>query len=171
MNKALRITLTLLALTLLSCTPEPEPIRYGEATCAQCKMMIMDQKFGAEIVTQKGKTYMFDSIECMIGFYQSNSIEKTAIHSLWITPYNEPGKLIDATKAYYLISENLPSPMGKFLSGYETREAAAGLQSERGGQIYSWDELLLLFDNKTGASSGLKPATSCCGNEMAAASY
>ena len=156
MKKALRNILILLSLGLLSCTPEPQPIRYGESTCAQCKMMIMDHKFGAEIVTQKGKTYIFDSIECLIAFYHSNIIEQTAIHSMWMTPYNEPGKLINATKGYYLISEDIPSPMGKFLSGYETREAAAKMQSERGGQIYSWEELILLFDNKTGASSGLK---------------
>ena len=143
MKKALRNILILLSLGLLSCTPEPQPTSRSRMFCV-------------EIVTQKGKTYIFDSIECLIAFYHSNIIEQTAIHSMWMTPYNEPGKLINATKGYYLISENIPSPMGKFLSGYETREAAAKMQSERGGQIYSWEELILLFDNKTGASSGLK---------------
>jgi copper chaperone NosL len=53
---------------LIACNPERKPIQYGEDKCAFCRMSIVDQRFGGEIVTQKGKVYMFDAVECMVNY-------------------------------------------------------------------------------------------------------
>jgi len=60
---------------LLSCSTGSQPINYGKDNCDFCKMTIMDQKFGTEIVTKKGKIYKFDSDECMRNFYNKNISE------------------------------------------------------------------------------------------------
>ena len=39
----------------LSCATGPEPIRFGKDNCHSCKMTLTDKRFGAEIVTKKGK--------------------------------------------------------------------------------------------------------------------
>jgi copper chaperone NosL len=49
--------------------------------------------------------------------------------------------LIDATQATFIISDNIPSPMGAFLSALTTREEAEKLKTEKGGTLYSWTEL------------------------------
>ncbi len=59
------ITLTLL---ISSCGSKPEPINYGHDECEFCRMQISDNRYGAELVTDKGKVYKFDSIECLIEF-------------------------------------------------------------------------------------------------------
>ena len=57
-----------LLLLVFSCNVSPKPIDYGSDGCHFCKMTIVDKVHAAEIVTKKGKVYMFDATECMINF-------------------------------------------------------------------------------------------------------
>ena len=59
--------------------------------------------------------------------------------------YTEPEALIDATKATFLISENIPSPMGAFLSAFKNKSDAQKFQAEKGGVLYTWETLLVTF--------------------------
>ena len=52
-----------------ACSKGHQPINYGEDECEFCKMMVMDKRYGAELVTDKGKIYFFDSIECLAVSY------------------------------------------------------------------------------------------------------
>ena len=61
--------------------------------------------------------------------------------------YTEPEALIDATKATFLISENIPSPMGAFLSAFKTEAEAQKFQSEQGGRLFNWNQLLAHLNN------------------------
>ena len=46
---------------LISCgKKEAEPIKLNSDGCEFCKMKISDGKFGAEIITAKGRIYKFD---------------------------------------------------------------------------------------------------------------
>jgi copper chaperone NosL len=62
-----------------------------------------------------------------------------------MTDYSTPGKLVDAVSAHYLISENLPSPMGANLTGFADLDSAKKTQELRGGTLYTWEELKKLF--------------------------
>lgn len=128
-------------LTLCSCNVSPQAIDYGHDGCYFCKMTIVDKIHAAEIVTKKGKVYKFDSAECMVHFL--NEFKDASAIKLYLTNYyNEPEVLIDATKATFLISENIPSPMGAFLSAFKNKEEAERLKSEKGGTTYTWNEIL-----------------------------
>ncbi len=129
--------------TLSSCSTEPVPIEYGKDACHFCKMNIVDKQHAAEIVTQKGKPFKYDAVECMMR--EIKVIKESEIAIYLITDYTSPGKLVDATKATYLISENIPSPMGANLSGFENKEDAERTFEEKGGTLYSWEELKELF--------------------------
>ncbi|MBT8273647.1 MAG: nitrous oxide reductase accessory protein NosL [Bacteroidia bacterium] len=135
---------TLIAFAILfiyaSCTVGPQPIQYGEDSCYYCQMTIVDKVHAAEIVTSKGKAYKFDAIECMVNFRKDFDTSEIALYLN--TSFSEPGKLIDATNSTFLISENIPSPMGAFLSAFKSRGEALKTQSEKGGQLYSWEDLL-----------------------------
>lgn len=130
-----------LFIILTSCSPKPEPIEYGHDDCEYCKMTIMDPKFGAEVVTEKGKVYKFDAIECMLDYMYDDDFRKDKISLYLINTFNNPGELFDATGAYYLVSENLPSPMGQYLSGYEDKQSAVEMHNEKGGKIYDWKSI------------------------------
>ena len=129
-----------IALSAVSCTPSPKPIAFGSDACHYCKMTIVDQQHAAEVVTAKGKAFQFDAIECMVNYLGTQNEEEYAF--LLVTDYEKPAELIPAEPSYYLISPNIPSPMGAYLSAFETQERARAVQSEKGGEIFDWKGLL-----------------------------
>ena len=126
-----------------SCNVSPKPIDYGSDGCHFCKMTIVDKVHAAEVVTKKGKVYKFDATECMINFM--DEFDTSEIELYLSNNYTEPELLIDATQATFLISENIPSPMGAFLSAFKNKADAEKFQAEKGGDLYSWDTLLEKF--------------------------
>ncbi|MBU2922546.1 nitrous oxide reductase accessory protein NosL [Winogradskyella psychrotolerans] len=132
-----------LLLLFLSCNVGPKPINYGSDSCQFCTMTIVDKVHAAEIVTQKGKVYKFDATECMINFIKD--FDATEIQLYLSNNYTEPEVLIDATKATFLISEQIPSPMGAFLSAFKNKSDAEKFQADKGGQLYTWETLLAKF--------------------------
>ncbi len=124
---------------LASCQPSPKPIEYGSDMCDFCKMTIVDQQHAAEAVTSKGKVFKFDAIECLANYMEENGGEYAF---LLVNDYHAPKELIDAKTSYYLISKNLPSPMGAFLTGFSSKSAATEMQQAKGGEIFEWQRLL-----------------------------
>jgi len=124
---------------MASCNVGPQPIEFGEDGCHYCTMTIVDRLHASELVTSKGKVYKFDAIECMINYMKDHA--NTAYKHAVISDFNEPGVLVDAKNATYLISKEISSPMGAYLSGFEKNEAAKKTQAEYGGTLFSWNEL------------------------------
>src|SRR5688572_4321047 len=89
-------------LGLLSCSTEPQPFVYGKDACHSCKMTVVDKKFGAEIVTTKGKVYKFDDVNCLINFLNSEDIEEREIAHRLVIDFATPEKLIPAEHAFFL---------------------------------------------------------------------
>jgi copper chaperone NosL len=130
----------ILCLTLFTaCTVEPQDINYGKDACSYCKMNIVDQQHAAEIVTKKGKVYKYDAIECMLQDEENNAEESTAY--FLAMDYENPNNFLDAKTATYLISENIPSPMGANLSAFSAAGRAENIMAERGGKTYSWTQI------------------------------
>ncbi|WP_282133902.1 nitrous oxide reductase accessory protein NosL [Seonamhaeicola maritimus] len=136
-------SIIVLLLTFVGCNISPKPIDYGNDGCHFCKMTIVDKVHAAEVVTKKGKVYKFDATECMINFM--DEFDTSTIKLYLSNNYLEPEALIDATESTFLISENIPSPMGAFLSAFKTKTEAETKQAEKGGTLYSWEELLAHF--------------------------
>ncbi len=133
------IYILLIALVFTACEVGPEPIRYGEEGCAYCKMTIVDKQHASQLVTSKGKNYNFDAIECMINFKSEHPGKDFELEL--VNDYNNPGKLIDATFATYLISEKISSPMGANLSAFAIDDSASRMQSDFGGELFNWHEI------------------------------
>ena len=140
--KYLALFLVAGTLALTACSKKgPEPISFGSDNCANCGMVASDAKFGGELITRKGKVFKFDSVECLAGFLDKKGTGDE-VASLWVIDFAHPTQLIDATRAFYLQSERLHSPMGLNLSAFGKREAAAAMQGRFPGTILSWPELL-----------------------------
>lgn len=92
------------------CIPQSEPIKFGKDHCEYCKMGIVDPKFGSELVTDKGRVYKFDAIECMVPFLQENPDIEPA-HLLGIA-YDDPAELYNVDDLYFEVDEKYQSPMG-----------------------------------------------------------
>ncbi len=125
---------------LLSCKVEPKPINYGDDHCHFCDMTVVDKTHAAELTTKKGKSYVYDAIECMGNdLKQKNNEDKMAF--ILVANYDKPGDLIDAKSATFLISKKIKSPMGAYLSAFSSKEIAEKYQNDNGGELYSWTEL------------------------------
>jgi copper chaperone NosL len=111
-------------------------------------MTIVDNKFAAEIVTNKGRVYKFDAAECMIKYIKSGKIKEEDIKSRFVTDASKPGEFVDATTASYLISENFPSPMGANLSAFGSKSDAEKFQKDYSGELKTWDEVLIKLKTK-----------------------
>lgn len=132
----------LLALVAASCSSGPQPIDYGNELCHFCKMTISDSRFGSELVTDKGKVYKYDAVECLLKDMASHPEGSTA----YVTDFTDPGILIPAATSAYLISREIPSPMGEFISAYGSEEVAIKQQNQFGGERFDWEGLINHFE-------------------------
>ncbi len=133
------------AVVLSACGSGPEPLRYGADVCEHCRMMIMDPKYGAEIVTAKGRIFKFDAAECMVNFLRAGSVQLSPGRDRFLTiDMASPGNLIDAKTAFYLKDRAFQSPMGGNLASFASRSLAENNHQHADGRILTWNELLEL---------------------------
>lgn len=147
--------IVVLAVFTLGCEPEPQEIVFGSEECAYCKMLISEPEFGSQILNQQGRSFKFDSIECMAAYDLTNSDSK--LHSRWVPDFMNSGNWIEAGEAFYLHSETLRSPMGLYLSAYVNRGSAENMQAEYGGEILDYGRVLELVQNEWLAGNGNGP--------------
>ena len=137
------IPFILLLVLWLSCSIGPKSIDYGHVGCHFCSMTIVDKQHAAQLVTQKCKVFNFDAIECMLNQLKEEDLSEIAL--FLVNDYEQPGKLVDATTATYLISENVPSPMGEYLSAFANEQTAIKIKDEEGGELYTRAEIKKRF--------------------------
>lgn len=146
MRKVFYTAFVFMLCSLFSCEIAPETINYGSDACSFCKMTIVDQQHASQYVTTKGKQFKFDAIECMLNDIVEKDIKKIEI--LLVADYQNPGSLIVANQATYLISKEIKSPMGAYLSAFSSNPVATKTLDESGGKLYSWTEILQKFDDE-----------------------
>lgn len=142
--KKIILFFSLMMLVISSCSKQPEPIAYGEDECEFCKMIVMDKRYGAELVTDKGKIYKFDSVECLVGYIDNKKLNEKDYSSVWVGNYSNPGNLIDASKAIYLKNDELRSPMGLNVLAVETQDQFDIIFEKDGGKKLVWKDLFPL---------------------------
>lgn len=134
----------LLALLLLlaACKPQgPIAIDYGAEYGEYCTMMITDPRYGAELITDTGKHYTFDSIECLIAYTIRGPVPADQIASLWVTDFAQPGILIPADEAFYLQSASLRSPMAVNLTAFARQQDLEAIKVDHDGLEISFADL------------------------------
>ncbi len=141
LTKIIKIIAALgLLILATACSQEPAVIHYGSDECAHCKMMITDEQFASQIVTDKGKALKFDAIECMAVYQRENADElQGAIR--YVSDYNQPGNWLKAKEAQFVKSEVVNSPMGESLLAFPSQEEAKKHITERPGQLLGWSEV------------------------------
>lgn len=125
---------------LVSCNISPQQIEYGTDACDYCNMTIVDRQHSAQLVTTKGKAYKYDAIECMVHSLQ-DEMKDTEMALYLVADFNQPGQLMDATMASYLVSEQIASPMGANLSAFENENSGQKAQEKFTGELFSWEEI------------------------------
>ena len=140
MNKSNSILF--LVFGLMACSVEPQKIKIGKDACSFCKMSIADQRFGAEILTKKGKVYLFDDMHCLLGFIKTNTIQQSDVKETYFVDFENPHDLIKAPKAFLLKSNALHSPMGGNIAGFNDKNKLKDAANQFKGEEITWEALL-----------------------------
>lgn len=123
-----------------SCNAGPEPIRVHKDACAYCRMAISDGRFGAELITRKGRVYKFDDIVCMLAY--NKEMDQGSVKQYFIHDYEKDNVLTEATAAWYVHHESLKSPMTGNTAAFASKEQAEAYASGVGAQVDDWPALI-----------------------------
>jgi copper chaperone NosL len=143
-----------LGLSTMACTASPRPLVPGEDSCAFCRMTIDDARFGALVVTAKGRLETFDSIECAAAYVQGLA-ESEPPRTVWVADFSAPARWVDATRAVYLHGSRLRSPMGRELVAFADDADTTTLVAEHGGRLTTWAGVRTLVADPI---AGLRPS-------------
>jgi copper chaperone NosL len=100
-------------------------------------MTIDDARFGALVVTAKGRLETFDSIECAAAYVHALS-DSEPPRTVWVADFSNPARWVEATRAVYLHGSRLRSPMGRELVAFAADADTTTLLSEHGGTLTTW---------------------------------
>jgi copper chaperone NosL len=139
-NRTVDRAVSLLPLVLLlgGCSGGPRPIAYGTDACERCRMFVVDDRHGAQLVTRRGRVLVFDSVECLAAHMHTAPGDAEGARAALVTHALRPGQLVDASGSRFLQCEALPSPMGLGLSACASADEAESLRARHGGQVLDW---------------------------------
>lgn len=101
----------------------------------------MDSKFGAELVTKKGKVYKFDDMRCFFNYYNSGFEPAGAYAHILVTDYANAGKLIDGLNAFYVSSPEIRSPMDGQVAAFSSKATMDSFKKQWNGIYLTWGEV------------------------------
>jgi len=137
------VTVFFLLICCSSCTAIPEPIITGVDQCCYCRMVVSDPRFGAEIITVKGKKYKFDDIHCVLSFIHQQVIKPIEIKEVYLVDYAGAGHaLIQSTTSLLLQSEAFKSPMNGNIAAFSEKVKMDQLMEAYKGSSVSWNQLI-----------------------------
>lgn len=125
-----------------SCNSGPEALKYGTDNCYSCKMTISDSRFGAEIVTKKGRVYKFDDSYCMLGYLKTKDLASAEIKNIYITNFTGNHQLIDVDEAVMLQSDQLRGPMGGNIAAADQIDSINKMKDKFPGNHLLWSEII-----------------------------
>lgn len=135
------VLLTGLFIGLSSCAPSgPEPIVLHKDKCSFCEMKISDGKFGAELITTKGRVYKFDDLFCMKNYQKEN--KKVSFSGIYIHNYEGSNELIEANGAFFVAHAAFKSPMGGNTAAFKSKETAQTYADKHAAKVTTWAEEL-----------------------------
>jgi copper chaperone NosL len=126
--------LAVVALLAAACAaPTTRPLTIGFDTCAHCHMRLADLRYGAELVTRTGRVLPFDDAGCLAAFVQGDRAEATQVHSLWVSDYTRPDRLLPVEQAAFVRHPSFRTPMDHGIVALATSAAADSLLATLGG--------------------------------------
>jgi copper chaperone NosL len=139
--------LVFFSLLLAACTreasaPAAPEIHFGEDMCSDCGMIINDPRFAASYAAKEGEgvyqTFIFDDIGDMLHHMQTNLA--LIGEGWWVHDY-ESEEWIDATTAWFVVSDNIKSPMNHGMAAFATQAAAEQFAGGFDGKVFDWDKI------------------------------
>ncbi len=128
-------------LFLSSCSNKPEPITVGKDNCTFCKMTISDNRYGAELISTKGKIYKFDDSHCLLSFLETNEVTEKNISAVYFTDFTGQHNLINADVALLFQSNAIKGPMNGNIAAFSNTDSMKKMKDQNDGLVVEWKQL------------------------------
>jgi len=137
MNLIKVIQLAALLLTLPGCTqPRPEgppEIRYGQAECAHCGMIVTDDRYASAIratIENEHRDFFYDDLKCM---YLNDRREKLPAEARRYVHDAETRAWLSIDQARFILDPEVQTPMGSGILAFATSSprAAGGVTYDK----------------------------------------
>jgi copper chaperone NosL len=125
------------------CDTTPQPIEYGKDNCAECTMTLVDEHFGTEFISGKGKVFKFDDVNCMIAFINREPAKSDSKAKLLIIDFDQPGQFLAVAEAAFLKHKDLRTPMRSDIGAFISADAAEAVNKKLGGggTVLKWSDI------------------------------
>lgn len=143
------LLLILLLVILSGCKADSEPINYGQDECDFCRMLITDNRYGSELVTDKGKIYKFDEAGCMIEYAMTKNLIGDANQKFYVTDFVNPESFIDAGSAFFVHNENFRSPMRLNVMAFDSEVSRQKFVAENNGHLLDWVQIIEMVKQRS----------------------
>ena len=129
-----------------ACNTIPTSIKIGKDACSFCKMTVSDNRFGVVLVTEKGKSFIFDDPQCLASYLHSpkNSPQKTSLKKtdIYFTNFIGAHLLVNANEAFIIKSQQIHGPMNGSFAAFSNKDSAMRYILHNTGNIVKLNELL-----------------------------
>ncbi|WP_310559804.1 nitrous oxide reductase accessory protein NosL [Flavobacterium sp.] len=126
---------------IIACgSKEAQPIKINVDNCDFCGMSIADGKFGAEVITEKGRVFNFDDIGCMLNYCKENS--NTKMGAYFVNDFSKDNELIPANTAFFLLGGSIQSPMRGGIIAFSKESEAKEFGVKLDAKPVTWEAIL-----------------------------
>jgi copper chaperone NosL len=105
-------------------------------------MTISDVRFGAELITKKGKIYKFDDLHCILSYLKTKAVTPGNIKDIYLSNYSGNHQLINVNTALLLKAEELRSPMGGNIAAFDNSDSLLYIQKRFTCNTVNWKDLI-----------------------------
>ena len=146
----LSAVIMLLSVVLAACVQgstelAPPDIRYGEDVCAQCNMIISDERFASAVAYEVGpgryETAAFDDIGDMLDWAAAHPDQPLVA---WYVHDYESKEWTDATTATYVVTDQVATPMASGILAFAGADRADVMAYGLGLKTSDWTTLTTL---------------------------
>jgi copper chaperone NosL len=138
-NRFLILPLLIAPLALASCSrvdPDAPPsIAYGDSLCAECGMIINDDRFGVATIIEGARgpeALLFDDFNCQ--FNHEREHPELAITRRWARDH-ATREWLDESDAAFVHGPSIRTPMGSSLAAFEEEATARAFAEAHEGVV------------------------------------
>ena len=99
-------------------------------------MIIGDEKFAAALKDKENNIFKFDDIGCLKAYEKKHELK--GVYA-WVHDY-QSGEWIESSKAFFVHSSQLVSPMGYGIAAFPSLQEAERFAKESNGRMITGDE-------------------------------
>lgn len=104
-------------------------------------MTISDKRFGAEVITRKGKVYKFDDGQCLISFIKSGVLAKNEIAKVYFVDFCGQHALVIEKESFLLKSDLFQSPMNGKIAAFSNIDSMKKVLIQYQASTVLWNQI------------------------------